>query len=200
MIISGNRSSMKNASRTPSERKTIMRPARAAAYLVGGILLAGWLASAAGVGRPSMPQPPRRSPADAQLDFAAANVQAQASRLRQRLAAAPAPHPSIRNPFSFAPRVVAPSVAARPRPLVVAATDTESALPEPDRALVGLAEEGSTRTAMIASGNDLVMATEGQTIVGRYRVGKVGAGGIELIDINTGAVRRLSLKSPVLLP
>ena len=32
------------------------------------------------------------------------------------------------------------------------------------------------RTAMIGSGDELLMATEGQTVAGRYRVAKVGAG------------------------
>ena len=70
---------------------------------------------------------------------------------------------------------------------------------EPDLILLGVAEQGSTRTAMIASGDELLMTTEGQTVVGRYRVGKVSADAIELIDLGTGATRRLSLKSPVSL-
>ena len=61
--------------------------------------------------------------------------------------------------------------------------------------LLGLAEEGATRTAMIESGDELLMATEGQTIVGRYRVSKVGPDAIELIDLATGTTRRLFLKS-----
>ena len=65
---------------------------------------------------------------------------------------------------------------------------------EPDLVLIGLAEEGSTRTALLDSGDDLVMATEGQTIVGRYRVAKVGADAVELVDLTTGATRRLLLK------
>jgi hypothetical protein len=47
---------------------------------------------------------------------------------------------------------------------------------------------------MLGSGDDLVMATEGQTIVGRYRVEKVGPDAVELVDLTTGATRRLFLK------
>ena len=61
--------------------------------------------------------------------------------------------------------------------------------------LIGLAEDGSTRTAMIESGDELVMATEGETVVARYRVVKVGADAIELVDLVTGTTRRLFLKS-----
>jgi hypothetical protein len=169
-----------------------MRPARAAAYLVGGILLAAWLASAAGVGRPSIPPVPERTAEAVQLDALASGVQSQASRLRQRMAAAPAPHAEIRNPFTFAavqPR--APVTVKQP----IAAPPVADVLPEPNLVLLGLAEEGATRTAMIESGDELLMATEGQTIVGRYRVSKVGPDAIELIDLATGTTRRLFLKS-----
>jgi hypothetical protein len=169
-----------------------MTPARAAAYLVGGILLAGWLASAAGVGRPAIPPLPVRSADAVQLDALASGVQSQASRLRVRLAAAPAPKAEVRNPFSFAILPRPSAVAARP------AIETPLAIelpPEPNLVLLGLAEDGSTRTAMIESGDDLLMATEGQTLVGRYRVSKVGPDAVELIDLTTGTTRRLYLKS-----
>jgi len=83
--------------------------------------------------------------------------------------------------------------AAAPAPPIV------DAPPEPNLVLIGLAEEGSTRTAVIESGDELVMATEGQTIVSRYRVVKVGADAIELIDLVTGTTRRLFLKTPASL-
>jgi hypothetical protein len=171
-----------------------MKPARAAAYLVGGILLAAWLASAAGVGHPSIPQPPAPSAEAIQLDALASGVQSQASRLRQRLAAAPAPDAETRTPFAFAAPVRSQSVAVEPavdaRPVATAQIS-----PEPNLVLLGLAEDGSTRTAMIESGDDLVMATEGQTIVGRYRVAKITPDGIELVDLLTGTTRRLFLKT-----
>jgi len=175
-----------------------MTPARAATYLVGALLLAAWLASAAGVGRPPFQGVPRRSAESVQLDTVALNVQSQASRLRQRLAAAPALQAPIRNPFTFAARepVATP---ARPRTLAPPAA-AGPPLPEPELVLLGVAEQGSTRTAMIGSGDELLMAAEGQTLAGRYRVAKVGADAIELVDLGTGATRRLFLKSPASLP
>jgi hypothetical protein len=169
-----------------------MRPARAAAYLFGGLLLAAWLAAAAGVGRPSTPQLPHPSAEAAQLDSLAAGVQSQAARLRQRLAVAPAPGAAIRNPFSFAARELTPPVAMRRTQAPIA--PIVAGPPEPDLVLVGLAEDGSIRTAMIGSGEELLMATEGQTIAGRYRVAKVGPDAVELVDLETGATRRLSLR------
>jgi hypothetical protein len=174
-----------------------MTPARAAAYLGGGILLAGWLASAAGVVRPSTTRFPRRSAEAVQLDAVASRVQSQAARLRHRLAVAPAPQAPLRNPFAFV-EAPASSAATVPRP-DPAPPVLEQIAAEPDLILLGVAEQGSTRTAMIASGDELLMTTEGQTVAGRYRVGKVSADAIELIDLGTGATRRLSLKSPVSL-
>jgi len=173
-----------------------MTPARAATYLVGALLLAAWLASAAGVGRPPFQGVPRRSAESVQLDTVALNVQSQASRLRQRLAAAPALQAPIRNPFAFAGEPVA--MAARPRTLAPPIADPP--LPEPELVLLGVAEQGSTRTAMIGSGDELLMATEGQTLAGRYRVAKVGVDAIEHVDLGTGATRRLFLKLPASLP
>jgi hypothetical protein len=173
-----------------SFRQTTMKPGRAAMYLGGGMLLAAWLASAAGVGRPSIPQPSRPSSDDAHLEAIAAGVQSQAARLHTRMASAPAPGAAIRNPFSFAGReLTEPIIVRRPAP-----TPPVIETPEPDLVLLGLAEDGSTRTAMLGSGDDLVMATEGQTIVGRYRVEKVGPDAVELVDLTTGATRRLFLK------
>jgi hypothetical protein len=156
------------------------------------MLLAAWLASAAGVGRPSIPPVPSRSPEALQLDALASGVESQALRLRQRLAVAPAPRPTIRNPFEF---VVEPPPAVRDRTPIVPAAPVNDVPPEPNLVLIGLAEDGSTRTAMIESGDELVMAIEGQTIVGRYRVAKVSADAVELVDLVAGTTRRLFLKT-----
>jgi hypothetical protein len=172
-----------------------MTPARAATYFVGAILLAAWLASAAGVARPHLPPVPRRSAQAMQLDAVALTVQSQAARLRQRLAAAPTLQAPTRNPFTFAAREPAVAPAVHPRTLA-APVVADSLLPEPALVLLGVAEEGSTRTAMVEFGGDLLMVTEGQTLVGRYHVAKVGADAIELVDLGTGATRRLFLRSP----
>jgi len=89
-----------------------------------------------------------------------------------------------------------------PKPQSVAALPAvlQQLISEPDLVLLGVAQEGSVRTAMIGSGDQLLMATEGETVVGRYRIAKIGPDAVELIDLGTGATRRLSLRSPVLLP
>ena len=170
-----------------------MKPGRAALYLGGGVLLAAWLASAAGVGRPSVPQLPQPSADAAQLDSITAGVQSQAARLRNRLAAAPAPGAAVRNPFAFGARVESEPPMARRSPIQAAPAVAEEP-PAPDLVLIGFAEEGTTRTAMLGSADELLMVTEGQTVAGRYRVAKVGADAVELIDLTTAATRRLLLK------
>ena len=183
-------------------RKTVMPSARAAAYyVVGAGLLAAWLASAAGVSRSPVPMPrvPAPSAEAVQLDAVASDVQSQARRLRKRLAAAPAPQAPFRNPFAFvsAPAARPPRVRAQP---IVPSPAIEDAVSEPDLVLIGVAEQGTTRTAMVGSGDELLMASEGQTLAGRYRVLKIAADAIELVDLGTGTTRRLFLKSPVSLP
>ena len=180
----------------------LMTPKKAAAYLVLALLSAAWFASA--VGMPPQSRPARTAPApstdDERLDALARDVQAQSSRLRERLAAAPAIQSPARNPFSF-DRRVAPegrrasrSVAAPPRE-----PEPDPAPREPVLVLIGLAEqkipEGIVRTAMISEdGEALHMATEGQRVAGRYVVVTVSADAVELKDETTGATRRLVLK------
>src|SRR3954467_15680581 len=119
-----------------------MKPTRAAAYVIGGMLLAAWLASAGAILRPSIPSLPSRSPESIQLDALASGVQSQALRLRQRLAVAPAPRSTIRNPFEFV--VLRPRVPVSRKPIEPAAPVID-APPEPNLVLIGLAEDGSTR-------------------------------------------------------
>lgn len=175
-----------------------MAPARVAAYLGGTTLLIAWLSSAAGLQpAPDAPREEGPRPEAARLDALAASVQSQSARLRARLAAAPSARTAGRNPFAFEAAVPA----ARPRP--AAATAPAETVPpapsEPAIALVGVAEQErdgtARRTAMIAGpGDELFLVAEGEALAGRYRVGTVGADAVELVDLVTGATRRLPLR------
>jgi hypothetical protein len=180
-----------------------MSAPRLAAWIIGAAVCGAWLVSAAGVTRQARITPAAPPTADVvQFDALAADVQAQASRLRERLAQAPAPNSTPRNPFRFAP---APSRqqrrAAITRPDTPEAAAVEIALPpsEPVLDLVGMEEtttaEGLVRTAMMTGeAGDLVMAIAGQRILGRYDVVAIDAQAIELKDVRTGAIRRLVLR------
>jgi hypothetical protein len=167
-------------------------------YGVVAVLLAAWLAGAAGELRAPRPaiRGPARSAESAALAALAADVQSQAERLRQRLAAAPAPQP-VRNPFVFAQK--AAQVAAVPPRRAALPVQEPAAPPEPNLTLLGIAEDktpkGLSRTAILGTdGNDVLMVTEGQEFAGRYRVVAIGPDVIELKDILTGATRRLALR------
>lgn len=180
-----------------------MSAPRLAAWIIGAAVCGAWLASAAGVTRQARVTPTTPPPADVvQLDALAADVQAQASRLRARLAQAPAPNSRPRNPFRFAPAPSQRQVrVATTRSVAPEATVFEIAGPpaEPPLDLVGVAEtstaDGLVRTAMMTGDHgELIMAIAGQRILGRYDVVAIDAEGVELKDAQTGAVRRLVLR------
>ena len=174
---------------------------RATLYIGGGSLLVAWFSSAASV---SLMRTPKRAFSEGQsvaapTDGVAEAVQAQSRRLRQRLATAPLPQQPLRNPFAFRP---APS--ASPSPVRVRAAAEPAAMEpvipeEPRLELVGIAEQrtpaGAVRTAMIATeSNELLMASIGAAVLGRYTVAVIDGDGVTLTEVATGRTRRLVLQ------
>lgn len=178
-----------------------MTGTRLGVLILGAAVCGAWLASAAGVTRQArVARSTPRQPEAAQFDALAADVQAQAGRLRERLAQAPAPREAERNPFRFASRPAPAGRRAVPdaAPAPARAPVVEE-IREPALQLIGVAEkhtaDGVVRTAMITGGyNDLMMVTAGQRILGRYEIVAVGADAVELQDVETGAIRRLVLQ------
>jgi hypothetical protein len=178
-----------------------MTSTRAAAYVGGGALLIAWFAAAASSpvqqSAPPRDSVPQTAPTSGTA-WLAADVQAQATKLRERLAQAPEPAVNSRNPFSFAP----PPAARMP---AIKASAPEPAPPPPPElvvpalSLMGVAEEmspeGLHRTAVIGGANDAIyMVMEGQTVTDRYRVTTIGQDAVELKDLITGAYRRLAMR------
>ena len=64
--------------------------------------------------------------------------------------------------------------------------------------LAGIAEdegpEGPLRTAIISGEGQLYIVKEGDEVTARYRVGKISADVVELIDVGDNTVRRLALR------
>jgi hypothetical protein len=176
-----------------------MTAKRAAAYCGGGLLLLAGFSFAGALGRQTFgvaePAVPVQTSGTTNL---AAEVQAQTSRLRARLAQAPARTEPVRNPFIFAPR----EPARRPGRAIVAPVPVPDAalLPaEPAIELVGVAEDrtdrGIVRTAIVSAlSGDLYLVKEGETLAGRYKVKAVGADAVELIDTLTNGTKRLALR------
>jgi len=172
---------------------------RAATIITGGVLLAAWLATAAGTGRsqddPREPSPQVRG----ELDPLVADVQAQAERLRERLNAAPAPTAQPRNPFQFAAREPRPvRRVSTPLPVPVAAATAPALLVRPAMSLVGIASDGPdaapVRTAVIDGMGQLFLVKAGEKLTPRFRVEAIGADAVEISDLETGTTFRLGLK------
>jgi hypothetical protein len=172
---------------------------RATLYIGGASLLVAWFSSAASVSleRGRQQSPPGPPAAASPVDDLAADVQRQTRRLRQRLASAPLPQMPIRNPFEFR-TVTRPQTAIR-RVETVSVPVATSGPVEPALSLIGVAErqlpQGVVRTAMIATeGDELVMATVGDTVLQRYKVTAVSADAAELTDVSTGLTRLIALR------
>jgi hypothetical protein len=184
---------------TAPARSMITR--KAAGYGTLGAILVACLAAAnmpsQDAARATAARKPRSAPPGP--DAIAVEVRSQAARLHARISQAPAPDLNPRNPFAFvaAPRPMRPNAA------MVHATVVEeppaAVAPPPALTLMGIAEEGSPtaprRTAILsAEGDDIVMATEGQLVLGRYKVTKIGVDAVELEEVATKAYRRLALR------
>ena len=174
-----------------------MTTRRAVTY--GGLscLLAAWLASAASTTFQSPPPEPEQSAIGNSTDVISLQVQAHATRLRQRLQSAPTPQLPHRNPFAFRERPQpVPQVVRRAGPVAPLQPQPPS---EPRLSLIGIAEDqtpsGPTRTAIMSDeGENLLMVTVGQNVLGRYRVEAIGADAVELKDVGTSAIRRIGLR------
>jgi len=178
-----------------------MTARRTAFYGVGGALLVAYLAAA---NMPSQGERSRereaRPAATAGSTSIAADVSAQAEKLRTRMAQAPTPDRNPRNPFAFGePRRTVPLPERTVHAAVVETPAVEAPPPLPALTLMGIAEDaspsGPRRTAIIGGERDaLFMVTEGQLVIDRYKVTKIGADAVELEDIFSHAFRRLAMR------
>ena len=194
---------------------------RKAAVYVGAALLVAYFASA---NMPTQETPPparaARPAAPPGVEALAVEVRSQATKLHTRMAQAPVPDPSPRNPFSFglAPRHAAASSPMPDNAMVHAAAAPDMAVPLaplPTLTLMGIAEEttagGPRRTAVIAlrqaqgdpeqsrgvggdDGDTIYMVVEGQAVGTRYKVTKIGADAVELEDLLTHGYRRIAMR------
>ena len=178
-----------------------MTSRKTALYLAGGALLVTYFAAANMPSQDADRSRERARPAETLTTATLADeVHSQAARLQTRMAQAPAPENSSRNPFSFgevprAPRAArtdadAPAGPVAPVPVVP---------PTPMLTLMGIAEEsiigGVRRTAVIGGDGDAIfMVREGDPVGDRYTVTKIGADAVELEDVLTRAYRRIALR------
>lgn len=175
----------------------MMKRLTRATLLVGGAgLLAAWLAAASD--DPPTPPPAVASPALVRAEQLAFEIQAQAARLRARLAAAPRPADGGRNPFAVEERPASPAP-ARVRAATIDEFPAVVTVPEPPLlVLSGIAEDGEAgapvRTAILSGLGDVFLVKAGETVASRFEVIAVGADTVELRDLGTGRTLRLGLR------
>ena len=152
--------------------------------------LAAWLTAAATSGvRPAR----SISTSPAQIDLRGAALTAEIERLHDRLRPTTAPEHG-RNLFQFARTrgAAAAPVAALEAPAPVSAAPVG-----PLFKLIGIAEDGGARTAILSSANQLLMVRDGDDIASgasTYRVTGISADAVELTSTADGTLLRLALK------
>jgi hypothetical protein len=172
----------------------MMHPKRTATIVVVGGALLAWLAGAATSNRAIEPAPVVSVPA---IDTRGVALENEIARLHERLRPAATPSQSNRNLFSFRSPVRAMPAPIAPRaPALVEAPPLPSALPP--LKLVGVAEDpgadGPARTAIVTGDGQLYTVKEGENITTRYRVVRISADVVELLDLTDQSVRRLALR------
>jgi Tfp pilus assembly protein PilP len=168
---------------------------RTTTIVVVGAALAAWLAGAATSNHviPSAPVVQHTS-----IEERGAELASEIERLHERLAPVATPRMPGRNLFAFravAARPAAP-IAPAPRPAITEAAPAPIALPS--LKLSGIAEDagadGPIRIAFISGEGQLFMVKEGETVTRRYRVTKISADVVELVDLVDNSTRRLALR------
>ncbi|MGE5245034.1 MAG: hypothetical protein ACM3SQ_12465 [Betaproteobacteria bacterium] len=168
-----------------------MSPKRTVLLVVGSAALAAWISAAA---TSDSHQPLRQAPPAAPPDTRSQQLAADVARLHARLHPQAAPRQPGRNLFEFErPRTARAASSVHSAPPVDVATP-----PAPDFTLDGIAEDpgpdGPVRTAIIAGLGQLFLAKEGDAVTPRFKVVRIGADVVELLDADGGTTVRLALR------
>jgi hypothetical protein len=172
-----------------------MNVKRAAAIVLCGGALAAWLARAA---TSSRDLPAARASRPSSLDARGTQLTAEIARLNDRIGPTVAPSRPARNLFTFREAIAAPS-APLVAPPVRPPAAVSAPLAAPALKLAGIGEDaapdgGIVRTAFISGEGQLFVVRPGDNVTPRYRVVKVGADAVELLDLGDGTTRRLVWK------
>ena len=169
---------------------------RTATIVVGGAAVGAWLAGAATSNHsiPSTAIAPKP-----QIDLRGEELANEIARLQERLRPAAEPRQPGRNLFQFRARAAQAPAAVAAAPATIAPLVPVPAAPsQPSLKLAGIAEdegpEGPLRTAIISGEGQLFLVKEGDEVTPRYRVAKIAADVVELVDLNDNSVRRLAMR------
>jgi len=172
-----------------------MHAKRTATIVLGGGALAAWFAGAATSNR-ALPDPVLTRPP--QIDSRGAQLASEIEKLHERLRPSEQPRTPGRNLFTF--RTAAPRVVDAPPPPRAAIVE----MPAPPRPaepmlkLAGIAEDpgpdGPVRIAFISGEGQLYVVKVGEQVTPRYRVERISADVVELLDLTDQSTHRLVMK------
>jgi hypothetical protein len=167
---------------------------RTTTIVLAGAAIGAWLAGAATSNHRIPARPISQPPA---IEARGAELANEIARLQERLRPTSTPRQPGRNLFTFragTPREPQPAFA--PPPALPEAAPLTPALPS--LKLAGIAEDTEAdvpiRTAIISGEGQLYMVKEGEAVTPRYRVAKISADVVELVDLLDNSVRRLALR------
>jgi hypothetical protein len=177
-------------------REVPMNLRRTTTIVLAGAALGAWLAGAATSNHP-IPATPIDRPAA--IELRGAELAKEIARLQERLRPTSSPRQPARNLFAFhagAAPAPQPAFASAPPPALREAPPLTPVLPS--LKLVGIAEDiesdGTIRTAIISGEGQLYMVKDGEAVTPRYRVTKIAADVVELVDLGDNSIRRLALR------
>jgi len=169
----------------------------------GATVLAGWLASVQPSNAPAGAQATQTAarPSSTPAAHAPTDIELQAMRLQARLRPERVYSEPARDPFRFAPRRP-PGADARERDQPIGEAPPPAPVdlgpPAPTVSLSGIAEDqidGRTvRTAVLSTPAGILIAREGEEILGYYRVTRIESEAVALQPIGVGAPQRLTFK------
>jgi hypothetical protein len=168
---------------------------RATLVGAGGGALAVWLAAAATPG--GRPAVIGSTPRAAAVDVRGAELATEVERLRERLRPTAEPRAPGRNLFRYGEAARA-ARRADAGPAIDEPVAPRPRSSPPSFEFIGLAEDsgpgGVVRTAIVADAGQLLFAREGETLTPQYRVSRISADVLEIVDVGDGAIVRLVLK------
>jgi hypothetical protein len=171
-----------------------LNPTQAAAVLFGGAgLVVAWFAVPPAQG----PSPGAVVPSDRVQADAAATLTVETARLRTFIDSRSVPQAVSRNVFRFdEPR--ARSAPPPPRIEVADQPLVPNEPPAPMVSLIGIAEDatssGPVRTAVISGLGQLFLVKDGEEFGGMFRVLRIGAESVELLNTRDNLPARIALK------
>jgi len=165
------------------------------AVVSGAGLLATWFAAAPPVPKPALDVPPQAQASATSGTMS--DIEQEAARLQVRTPPANTYHEPERNLFRFGSGE-GPARAATSAPAPIVQPEALPPPPPPPIKLSGIAADQvgdrSERTAILSTPSGVVLAREGDDVLGQYRVSRIAEDAVELENLSDHSTLRLALR------